>query len=127
MAAGFAVDAHGIASTRCARFAAAAQGSGQNSTRRVILPCATVKKEMALAICTPSVTVTSETASDSPATRRLIVNCHRPCAGYSRFMFGGILQCISHIELAADILNVKGCVPGRKGGIGKVPRKAGGA
>src|SRR4051812_46823579 len=51
------VGAHSIVSTRCARFAGAGYGSGQYSTMRTTLPCATVKKEMALATSMPSVTV----------------------------------------------------------------------
>ena len=76
-------DAHCIGSTRCARFAAAGYGSGQYSTRRVILPPSTVKNEMALACCVPSVISTSDTTSDPLAMRRLTVNCQGPFAGYS--------------------------------------------
>jgi hypothetical protein len=61
-------------STRCARFAGAKNGSGPNSTTLTIFPHSTLKKEIALAVCTTSVTVTSVTASESAATSRLIVN-----------------------------------------------------
>ena len=42
-------EAQGIGSTRCARLAGAAYGSGQNSVRCVILPSLTVKNETARA------------------------------------------------------------------------------
>ena len=58
--------AHSIRSTNCERSNGASYGSGQNSTIFVILPSSTVKKEIALARSTPSVTETSDTASPSP-------------------------------------------------------------
>ena len=45
-----------------------------------------VKKEIALAFCTPSLMLTSDTASDSPPTIRLTTKVQRPFAGYSEFI-----------------------------------------
>ena len=79
-------NAHSKGSVRCPRFWAGADASGQNSTKRVTLPWATVKKVIARSVRTPSVTVTSETTSDSPPTSLLTVKRQGPFAGYSRFM-----------------------------------------
>ena len=49
---------YAIGSTRCRRFSAGANGSGQYSTSRTILPLSTVKKETGSATNSPSVTLT---------------------------------------------------------------------
>src|SRR5262249_10058495 len=75
-----------IRSTRCLRFSGAEYSLGQNSTIFEISPSTIVKNEITLALCTPSVTQTSLTASLSLPTIRLISNFHLPCEGYSSFI-----------------------------------------
>jgi hypothetical protein len=62
---------------------AGAEGSGQLLDDAGHLAIGHAKKLIALSFRTPSVTVTSDTASTSPPTRRLIVKRQGPFAGYS--------------------------------------------